>query len=184
MRALTVRQPWAGLIALGYKRIETRSWPAPRTVIGRRIAIHAGMQPIADWSPVTHWGHVTADWEAVYGNVHSKEYPLGQIIATAHLVGSVPIVPLRALNLEEPALVRRQTELALYFGGVVSAVSDQFPLGRYDLGSWAWLLGDVERVEDGAALRGALGFWETTEPPGDPQPGGSEPDDESVHAEA
>ena len=27
MKALTVYQPWASLIALGEKKIETRSWP-------------------------------------------------------------------------------------------------------------------------------------------------------------
>ncbi len=41
MKALPLWQPWATLVALGAKRIETRSWPAPRWVLGERIAIHA-----------------------------------------------------------------------------------------------------------------------------------------------
>ncbi len=40
MRALTVRQPWASLIALGYKRMETRS---RTTSVRGPIAIHAGL---------------------------------------------------------------------------------------------------------------------------------------------
>ena len=39
--ALTVRQPWASLIAAGFKTIENRSWER-RSVLGKRIAIHAG----------------------------------------------------------------------------------------------------------------------------------------------
>ena len=39
MKALTVRQPWASLIALGVKTIETRSWRAPKALIGERIAM-------------------------------------------------------------------------------------------------------------------------------------------------
>ena len=42
MKALTIRQPWATLIALGVKTIETRSWRSPASLIGQRLAIHAG----------------------------------------------------------------------------------------------------------------------------------------------
>lgn len=39
MKAITIRQPWAGLIAVGEKVYETRSWP---TKYRGPIAIHAG----------------------------------------------------------------------------------------------------------------------------------------------
>lgn len=41
MRALTVHQPWASLIAHGKKQFETRSWKAPDKTIGEVIAIHS-----------------------------------------------------------------------------------------------------------------------------------------------
>lgn len=41
MPALTLHQPYAGLIAEGRKVQETRDWPPPRGLVGRRIAIHA-----------------------------------------------------------------------------------------------------------------------------------------------
>lgn len=40
MHALSVRQPWASLIVLGVKRIETRSW---HTNYRGRVAIHASL---------------------------------------------------------------------------------------------------------------------------------------------
>jgi hypothetical protein len=31
MRVLSLLQPWASLVILGLKKIETRSWPAPES---------------------------------------------------------------------------------------------------------------------------------------------------------
>ena len=42
MKAITLHQPFASLIANGTKTIETRSWAPPKALIGQRIAIHAG----------------------------------------------------------------------------------------------------------------------------------------------
>jgi hypothetical protein len=42
---LTLWEPWATLIAVGAKTIETRSWAAPPGLIGERIGIHAGRTP-------------------------------------------------------------------------------------------------------------------------------------------
>ena len=42
MKALTIRQPWAGAIVHQQKRVENRSWPVPKKRLGTRILIHAG----------------------------------------------------------------------------------------------------------------------------------------------
>jgi ASCH domain-containing protein len=44
--AISLWQPWASLIALGVKRIETRSWPCPAKYIGERVLIHAAKRPL------------------------------------------------------------------------------------------------------------------------------------------
>ena len=41
MKALSLRQPWATLVAIGAKQIETRSWS---TAYRGTIAIHAGLE--------------------------------------------------------------------------------------------------------------------------------------------
>ncbi len=46
LRAITVWQPWAGLLACGSKTVENRTW-APRAGelrVGERVAIHAGVK--------------------------------------------------------------------------------------------------------------------------------------------
>ncbi|MEU2724020.1 hypothetical protein [Streptomyces smyrnaeus] len=45
MRALTIRQPWAGAIAHQTKRVENRTWKLPAKHVGARVLIHAGAQP-------------------------------------------------------------------------------------------------------------------------------------------
>jgi len=46
MKALTIPQPYASLIACGEKEIESRHLPPPSSMIGETIAIHAGRQEI------------------------------------------------------------------------------------------------------------------------------------------
>jgi activating signal cointegrator 1 len=41
MKAISLWEPWATLMKLGLKRYETRSWPLPPNLIGKRVAIHA-----------------------------------------------------------------------------------------------------------------------------------------------
>ncbi|MBT2429396.1 ASCH domain-containing protein [Streptomyces sp. ISL-112] len=48
MRALTIRQPWAGAIVHQTKRVENRTWKLPAAHHGARILIHAGARPDRD----------------------------------------------------------------------------------------------------------------------------------------
>lgn len=43
VRVLTVKQPWATLIAQGIKRVENRTWPPRQELLaGERFGVHAG----------------------------------------------------------------------------------------------------------------------------------------------
>ena len=44
MLAITLHQPWAWAVTHAGKRIENRTWRPPPSVVGQRIAIHAGMR--------------------------------------------------------------------------------------------------------------------------------------------
>ena len=81
MRALTLWQPMAWAISDYTKRIENRPWKPWASVVGKRIAIHAGKR--------YHREHAE-QIEAVFGiKVPPKsELPLGAIVATA-VVGVV-----------------------------------------------------------------------------------------------
>lgn len=73
MRALTLIQPWASLIADGRKTFETRGWP---TAYRGAIAIHAGKKLDAEY--------------AVECGYRPEGLTRGAIIAVARLVACIP----------------------------------------------------------------------------------------------
>ena len=74
MKAITVKQPWATLIAEGYKEYEFRTW---KTSYRGDIFIHAGKG---------------IDKEAMkYFEYLHLDYPLGCIIAKAQMIDCVPV---------------------------------------------------------------------------------------------
>lgn len=70
LKALTVRQPWAGAIAHQTKRVENRRWRLPAKHGGARILIHAAAQP---------------DRNAIVYGPHLDVY--GAVVAVATLTG-------------------------------------------------------------------------------------------------
>ena len=51
MKAISVKQPWASLIAHGIKDIENRTWKCPQKYIGQRVLIHASSsKPVFNYS--------------------------------------------------------------------------------------------------------------------------------------
>lgn len=68
MKVITIKQPWATLIAEGYKEYEFRTW---KTKYRGDILIHAGKG--IDKKAIAQFKHL------------SLEYPVGQIIAKAKI---------------------------------------------------------------------------------------------------
>lgn len=79
MKGLTLTQPWASEIALGNKRVETRSW---RTTYRGLIAIHA-----AKGFPA--WARKFAAEEHAIGRVQTP-LPLSAFVAVARLSDCLP----------------------------------------------------------------------------------------------
>ena len=120
MKMLTLHQPWASLIAVGVKTIETRSWSTPYR---GPLAIHAGKArpPTTQWEEgpfddIGHYAPTAADpegtanihqygawiddetrgvrgWWLTLGPNHDDYHPLplGAVVAVADLVDVVPI---------------------------------------------------------------------------------------------
>lgn len=74
MKVITIKQPWASLIANGFKEYEFRTW---RTKYRGEILIHAGKG--VDKKAMERFKHL------------NLEYPSGCIIAKANLVDCVEI---------------------------------------------------------------------------------------------
>jgi hypothetical protein len=151
MKALTLHQPWASLIALGVKTIETRSWACPPSLIGQPLAIHAGKGKADPADPV---------WDTLRsaGMVHGVQIlpplaplPRAVVVATCRVAACVPMfhivkvmmnpddVPWPNVQFNGPDVVS-----LVQSDGTCTDLDGQRPYGDFRPGRYAWLLEDVK----------------------------------------
>ena len=135
MKVLTLRQPWATLVALGAKKIETRSWS---TSYRGPLAIHAAKRftreqiELCERQPFIDALHDYARGRIVIPD----RFPVGAIVATSEL--------------------RSVVEIAEDF--VVAEPEMSF--GDFAPGRFAWLLYNVQPVDPPILARGFQRLWE------------------------
>lgn len=159
MKALTLHQPYASLVAHGHKSIETRSW---QTHYRGSLAIHAGRRKVgieegAPWGPLMHPTRpgLLAD--------HVRPLPLGAVVATCQLAACVPIIgPCES----RAGLAVRSDDGMLWMtrdgDEIPPWVYDQIDYGDFAPGGWAWLLVDIRRLDPPVPAKGRQGLWEWT----------------------
>ncbi len=156
MKAITLTQPWATLVAIGAKQVETRSWT---TQYRGPLAIHAakGFPKSAKRLVTDDWAffsalnpqYVQADWVGGKrvvppnaGRIVVAGLPVGYIVAICKLIDMIP------------------TEVFNAFPGSISAQERAF--GDYSPGRFAWVLEDIEELVPPVEAKGALGLWNWT----------------------
>ncbi len=130
MKALSLTQPWAQLVVMGEKHVETRSW---NTKLRGRIAIHA-TKTFPRWARdlITSPPHYLSALQ-LYA---VEPMPLGSIIGTVEIVDSCRTDDIQGISEKEAAF------------------------GDYGHGRWAWSLKDAVNFSEPMPCRGALGLWE------------------------
>ena len=130
--AVTLYQPWAQMVAVGEKRIETRSWPTTHRGI---IAIHAAQRhDKLLWSMYHHPTFKPRLEAHGYGESFSS-LPFGQVVAVAELLGCLMVT-----KYNQPK-------------------SPELELGDYALGRYMWFLGKVIELKPGTVATGRQGLW-------------------------
>ncbi len=146
MKALTLTQPWAQLVAIGAKKIETRSW---RTDYTGPLAIHAAKGFPADARELASCRLVLDPMRPYFRDdiPMLKQYPLGAVVAICRLKACVPTEVL------DPG--------DTVFSVSVQKLSDQeIQFGDFSRGRWGWLLEDIKMLPTPIPAKGALGLWE------------------------
>ena len=86
MKAISIKQPWASLIAHGIKDIENRTWKCPEKYIGTRILIHASYTPaFSSWDTLNNEQILSKD-ESYLKDINICDIPLGAIIGSVEIV--------------------------------------------------------------------------------------------------
>ena len=137
MRAITVCQPWAWLIAEGYKPVENRPSPFQwRGMVNTDVAIHAGLSRefFTDhaWSMVRHAEREKPAHARLTG---PSELVYGAVVAVAYV---------RAVVSAEAART--------WFKGSANAL-------EYIDGPWCIILERVRKLAAPVACRGYQGAW-------------------------
>jgi activating signal cointegrator 1 len=150
--ALTLRQPWASLIARGGKLFETRTWAPPASLIGQRLAIHAGRAAIPlglsrDERTAIHFGLGTDDLATL---------PRGAVVCTAKLVGAYRVASV-CVGTNEIKLDDRVPGSQPLNGYIVPAAERL--VGDVLAGYWLWHLMDVQPLDPPMPAMGRQGLW-------------------------
>lgn len=84
IRALTIDQPWASMIALGYKWIETRTDDRHKSLAGKWVAIHASAKMVSpDAGTLKHLWSDQAKL-AFAAEAQGAGTPMQHVLAIAH----------------------------------------------------------------------------------------------------
>lgn len=132
MKALTLWQPWASLVALGHKRVETRCWS---TKYRGPLAIHAAAKK-------PNWLGVSAESESFRREISKlkideRTLPCGVVLCTVGLVS-----------------VMQTSE------DVVDDLSEQeYIFGNYEEGRYAWFFENLKTFPVPIRAKGNRMLW-------------------------
>lgn len=137
MKAITIHQPWATLIALGEKRFETRGWATKHRA---PIAIHAAKKVDKD----------ACDMEPIRSVLSAHGYtadnlPTGAIVAICQLVECHKVI-------EDYGCSASVGE------DFTRIIHPEYNFGWYDVGRYAWELAYVKQI-DPVPAKGQQGLW-------------------------
>lgn len=165
MKAITIWQPWASLIATGEKVYETRGWP---TKYRGSIAIHAALKDVLRL-PITP--------ELEKYALHNDKIgpwiwlPHGKIIAIGELVNCWRIVyhpgpdadEAKHIPIGAESMVDKKHEPG--FGDYIVPDEKELALGNWDPEDgrngmrYAWEIRNVKLLENPVPIRGRQGLW-------------------------
>ena len=152
MKAITLTQPWATLVSLGAKTIETRSWGTSHR---GWLAIHAAKtmpsfaRDLCFDEPFFSALEAAGDWvpDAENPTVTKLNLPYGAIVAVVNLhhVGEIR----RAWN-GNPYVYPKDW----------SVTGDEVAFGDYTFGRRGWILANPHPLREPIPCRGAQGLWD------------------------
>jgi hypothetical protein len=139
MKCISLWQPWATLISVGAKRIETRG---RRTSVRGLIAIHAAKKWTAELRAICR----REPFKTVLPPGFSYGPPLGKIMVVARLIECVEI--------------RYSKQFKIGWTSSVPPIEPELSFGDYTPGRFAWMLTDIVKLPVPLPWRGAQGWFD------------------------
>lgn len=151
MKALTLHRPWSMLIMKYGKNIENRSWKPPVSLIGHRLAIHAG-QKVDGEGIVRAMEILKGDKVAYAHDAQALCGPPGVIVGTVVVRGWVTWMS----NPEERRVV--------FYGAMGECVPSivvamEFQCSDWFTGPYGWALSDAQLLREPIPCKGFQRLW-------------------------
>lgn len=143
MKAITILQPWATLIAVGEKKFETRSWSTKHR---GQIAIHAGKKIDKEACEVPEIKAALAR-----NGYTANNLPTGAVVAIAELKECFKVMR----DVLGGVVILQANTRTTHF----TTLDKEFSFGWYDSGRYAWELRDVQRLPEPIQAKGQQGLW-------------------------
>lgn len=144
MKTISLLQPWATLVVMGAKKIETRSW---NTKHRGPLLIHASAGKDKDGYALWHSIHC---WDKFTYNRHFAELPFGAIIGQVELITTFPTELTASPNAE-----------GIFFNEHGAKFTTQeLAFGNYLPGRYGWLLSNPVNFHNPIEAKGSLSLWE------------------------
>ncbi len=165
MKAISLTQPFATLVAIGAKRLETRSW---YTSYRGPLAIHAAKGypktalKLASVEPLRN--------ALTHAGLDPLSLPRGMIVATCRLVAVFHISDrelshqLPAQQADAPLMVSLAEEWPVPEWVTIPPTQPELSFGDYAPGRYAWVLYNVTPLPQPIPARGAFGLWDWIPP--------------------
>ena len=135
MKAISLLQPWASLVVMGIKKIETRNWGTKHR---GTILIHASQGKAGSiFTAEPSFKRYIPDF---------KKLPFGAIIGEATITN-----------------VYRINELEMNDELINRLTMEEKAFGDYSEGRYAWMLEDAVEFSTPIPARGTLSIWEYTD---------------------
>lgn len=169
MKALTLTQPYATLISIGAKTIESRPW---MTFYRGPLAIHAaiGLEPVGGRKGFQKLC-ATEPFASVLTKYTQNEWNKGisvleaaNLIPRGVIVAVCDLVAIKHIGFDEITFPDGEK---FYFSGSIANIwyltAQERAFGDYTPGRYAWLLKNVQKLATPIPVKGALGLWEWDE---------------------
>ena len=141
MKVLSIMQPWASLIVMGAKQIETRSW---LTTYRGPLLIHANASP-RHAKQVCNFPMYKKFFR------HWTDLPYGCIIGQVTLTNSEPTEDIREL-------LRKNVNVL--FNNYIADPAMELALGNFAEGRYGWIFSDAQQFQNRIETKGQIRIWD------------------------
>ena len=146
MKTISIKQPWAYLIAAGIKDIENRTWKCPEKYIGERVLIHASASAPKSIRELLNSDQIDTVFKSdLYNDADfAKQYSTGAIIGSIEIVDCV---------VNHTSIWAEKSQM--------KCAGDDVPIEFCDKPIYNWVLANPILFDEPIlGVKGKLGFWD------------------------